>query len=212
MTYYPRTASSVAHHALARTVDIADRRLLGELWKAKLRILGVELGKGVMLAGNPVVSRIEGSAIVIGDRVVLLSRSRATALGVARPVILRTLRGGAVIEIGNDCGLSGVAVCAACSVTIGERVLLGSDVMITDTDFHPVRSLARRYAPLPTPRAEDAVVIADDAFIGARSIILAGVTIGKGSVIGASSVVTRDVPDFVTAAGNPCRVIGTVNS
>lgn len=55
-----------------------------------------------------------------------------------------------------------------------------------------------------------AVTIGDDCWIGGGAIILAGVTIGKGSVIGAGSVVTKDIPEGVVAAGNPCRVIKSI--
>ena len=57
--------------------------------------------------------------------------------------------------------------------------------------------------PLVTAR----IRIGEDAFVGARAFVLPGITIGARSVIGACSVVTKDVPDDVVAAGNPCRVI-----
>ena len=56
------------------------------------------------------------------------------------------------------------------------------------------------------------ILIEDDAFIGARSIILKGVTIGKGSIIGAGAVVTRNVPEYSIVAGNPAKVIGDVRN
>ncbi|MDH3026960.1 DapH/DapD/GlmU-related protein [Gordonia alkanivorans] len=55
--------------------------------------------------------------------------------------------------------------------------------------------------------ARKPVVIGDDVWIGARVIILPGVTVGRGCVIGAGSVVAKDIPEYTIAAGNPCRVI-----
>lgn len=57
------------------------------------------------------------------------------------------------------------------------------------------------------PPASAPVIIGDDVFIGARAIILKGVTIGDGAVIGAGSVVTKSIPPRVIAAGNPARII-----
>lgn len=144
--------------------------------------------------------------VTIGDRVNLCSSSRFTALGVARPVILRTLSAGATLAIGKDSGLSGTTICAALSVRIGERCLLGADVMITDTDFHQLSPVGRRYSSEMNARTEP-VEIEDDVFIGARVIILPGVRIGVGSVVGAGSVVTRDIPAYSVCVGNPARVI-----
>ena len=83
-------------------------------------------------------------------------------------------------------------------MTIGDWVLIGWDVTITDTDEHDWPGLGRRCAP---------VTIGDNAWIGARSIILKGVTVGEHAVIGAGSVVTRDVPPYALAAGSPAKVI-----
>jgi acetyltransferase-like isoleucine patch superfamily enzyme len=168
---------------------------------------GVELGEAVRVLGLPVVELAAGSHIAVGPRSVLISRSRPTALGVSRPVILRTLRTGARIEIGADVGLSGTTICAARLVSVGDRVLFGADVLVADTDFHVIDSLPRRYAPPPEPQARDRVLIGADVFIGARTIVLSGSTIGEGSVIGAGSVVKGEIPPGVVAAGNPCRVI-----
>ncbi|WP_233191214.1 MULTISPECIES: DapH/DapD/GlmU-related protein [unclassified Cryobacterium] len=65
---------------------------------------------------------------------------------------------------------------------------------------------------MPAPVIGDRVVIEDDVFLGARSIVLKGVRIGTGSVIGAGSVVSRSIPPGSIAAGNPCRVIGKIAS
>ena len=79
--------------------------------------------------------------------------------------------------------------------------------MIADTDFHEVDQIPRRHLPIPTPSERDAVSIGDDVFIGARSIVLKGSSIGNGSVIAAGSVVTGDIPAGVVAGGVPAKVL-----
>lgn len=186
------------------------RRWDDALTGLELRRLGVELGPETVFFGRPIVSMAPASRISIGRRGVLISSSRHTALGTSHPVVVRTLMEGAVIAIGDHVGISGASICAATRVTLGNHVLLGADVVITDTDFHPLHR-ERRYASIRGAQHAP-VTIGDDVFVGARSIVLKGVTIGAGAAIGAGSVVTRDVPAGAIAAGNPARVIGEVPS
>jgi maltose O-acetyltransferase len=87
-------------------------------------------------------------------------------------------------------------------VTIGDRVQIASAVQILAAD-HPL-DVATRAAGLENGRP---ITIEDDAWIGGGAILCPGVTVGRGSVIGAGSVVTRDIPPGVVAVGNPCRVL-----
>lgn len=87
-------------------------------------------------------------------------------------------------------------------VTIGDHVLMGPAVQIY-TALHPLDAAQRR-SGVESGRP---VVIGDDVWIGGAAVICPGVSIGARSVIGAGSVVTRDIPPDVFAAGNPCRVI-----
>ncbi|MDD3253975.1 MAG: sugar O-acetyltransferase [Lachnospiraceae bacterium] len=90
-------------------------------------------------------------------------------------------------------------------VTIGADVQIAPNVSIY-TAGHPVHPESRRTGyeyGIP-------ITIGDDVWIGGNTVILPGVTIGRGSVIGAGSVVTKDLPEYVIAAGNPCRVIRTI--
>jgi maltose O-acetyltransferase len=86
-----------------------------------------------------------------------------------------------------------------CQVRIGSFTLFGPAVQIY-TATHPLGAMARRKVESGRP-----ISIGSDCWIGGGAIILPGVTIGDRSVIGAGSVVTRDVPADVMAAGNPCR-------
>jgi acetyltransferase-like isoleucine patch superfamily enzyme len=183
--------------------------LIGRL---RLRVEGVTFGEGLVLLGIPIVSRADKSSIVLGRRVVLVSDSWYTALGVNHPVVLRTLGPGAEIVINDDVGISGGAICAARRIAIGPGCLLGANVTIADTDFHPVRPENRRYEDRPSHVPAAPVTIDENVFIGSDVIVLKGVHIGRNSVIGAGSVVTQDVPPDSVAAGIPCRVIGSVRA
>ena len=87
-------------------------------------------------------------------------------------------------------------------VTIGERTQLGPGVQLLTAD-HPTDPVPRRAGV----EMAGAITIADNVWIGGGAIVCPGVSIGSDSVIGAGSVVTRDVPTGVVAAGSPCRVI-----
>ena len=88
-----------------------------------------------------------------------------------------------------------------CRVTIGDFTLFGPAVQIY-TATHPMNAELRRTQEFGKP-----VEIGSDVWVGGGAIICPGVKIGSKSVIGAGSVVTRDIPDRVFAAGNPCRVV-----
>lgn len=195
-------------------MQLIDRiwlKILKEWWQLtvpmRLRAQGVELGVGVRFYGLPVVDMAKSSRICIGDRVVLCSDSRFTALGVNHPVVLRTLRAGAEIVIGNDCGISGGSICAAVRVELGNECLLGANVTIADTDFHALKPDGRRFNKNPQDTGTKPIKIEDNVFIGAGAMILKGVRVGSNSVIGAGSIATKDVPSDVIVAGNPAKIL-----
>lgn len=90
------------------------------------------------------------------------------------------------------------------TITIGDDVMIGPNVTIVTTG-HPIRPDLRRSDTVT--QFSLPVSIHDGVWIGAGVTILPGVTIGENSVIGAHSLVTKDVPDNVVAYGNPCRVV-----
>ncbi len=131
-------------------------------------------------------------AIRIGERVQLHSHY-------ARSIL--TAFPGGVLEIGDRTIINyGADICATKLVQIGADCMLGTHVIILDSDFHEAADHQR----VPESRP---VVIADGVWIGNRATILPGVTIGAGAVIGAGSVVMSDVPPRSIAMGNPARVI-----
>jgi len=113
---------------------------------------------------------------------------------------------GSNITLGDDVFLNFNCVFLdVAAVRIGSRVLLGPAVQVY-TATHPLRAEDRRMG-LESGRA---IEIGDDVWIGGAAIICPGVTIGNRSVIGAGSVVTKEIPDDVFAAGNPCRVLKNI--
>jgi maltose O-acetyltransferase len=88
-----------------------------------------------------------------------------------------------------------------CAVRIGDFTLFGPAVQIY-TATHPLEAELRRKQEFAKP-----ITIGSDVWVGGAAVICPGVTIGSRAVIGAGSVVTRDIPEGVFAAGNPCRVI-----
>jgi acetyltransferase-like isoleucine patch superfamily enzyme len=101
--------------------------------------------------------------------------------------------------------MTGGTICAAERIKIGTDVTIGANCTIIDTDFHPLDPEIRHQSPQAAPTAP--ITIEDDVFIGMNCIILKGVNIGRSSVIGAGSVVTRDVSSGVIVAGNPVKLV-----
>jgi len=174
--------------------------------KTYLQSIGVKIGQNSIFIGIPEVTCKEGSKITIGSGGLFISRGFSTALGIHHPIILRTLTSNSEIIIGNNVGISGGAICASKKITIGDECMLGADVLIADTDFHSIHPKFRKNNDYSHETARE-VCLMNNVFVGTRSIILKGVTIGENSVIGAGSVVTRSIPANVIAAGNPCSVI-----
>ena len=109
---------------------------------------------------------------------------------------------GANIELGERVFFNfNCVVLDVCRVRIGDFTLFGPAVQIY-TPMHPFNAALRRQQEFGKP-----VDIGSDVWVGGGALILPGVRIGARSIIGAGSVVTRDVPEGVFAAGNPCRVI-----
>jgi acetyltransferase-like isoleucine patch superfamily enzyme len=125
------------------------------------------------------------AGVVLGDDVSLY---RGVAFYLDAP--------GARIEVGDKTGMNrSVQLMARDRITIGRNCAIGWEVQIVDNDGHEIDGA----------RGNAAVVIGDDVWIGARSLIMKGVTIGDGAVIGAGSVVTRDVAEGALVGGSPAR-------
>jgi acetyltransferase-like isoleucine patch superfamily enzyme len=155
---------------------------------------------------------LEAPLLCDGRGVVLLGPNISVGCGLAPLLAAGTVRlqareRGSRIVVGAGTSFSNnVQVIAENHVTIGRNCLIGDAVLILDSDFHALSAEGRH----SLPAIAGPVVLEDNVFIGSRSIILKGVTIGKDSVIGAGSVVVRSIPPGVIAAGNPARIVRTL--
>ena len=168
----------------------------------RLLLAGVKIGKHVKFYGLTRFLRKPSSVISIGNNCEFRSTSDSNLIGINHKCIIATHMPHAEILIGNNCGFSGVTIGAFEKIVISDDVKCGANVVITDSDWHLDDVRIKRSKP---------VLINKNVWIGLNTIILKGVSIGENSVIGAGSVVTKDIPANCIAAGNPCKIIKTIN-
>jgi len=181
------------------------RRLGAAPWiRLAFSMHGVRWGRGWRIFGMPTLQLHRGSTLVLGDGLQLRSWPSSNPLTPNHPVVFATRSAQAVIRVGVDCGFTGATLVAAERIEIGDRVLVGANATIIDTDFHPLDPVRRRASI--NAGASAPIVIEDDVFIGMNALVLKGVRLGTGCVVGAGSVVTEDVDPGATVAGNPATV------
>lgn len=159
--------------------------------------------------GIPYVMVARGGKCTIGNNFVMNNGIKGNPIGSYRKCTIFVDRN-AELKIGDYVGISQTALICHKSITIGNYVKIGGGVCIYDTDFHSLDPQIRRSKEDLKYRIEKSVIIKDNVFIGAHSIILKGVTIGENSIIGAGSVVTKSVPNNQIWAGNPAKFIRNI--
>lgn len=129
---------------------------------------------------------------------------------------LLTLGHGGKIIVGQDSYVGpNTYIWSGKEISIGNRVLIGQNCCIFDNDIHPInpeirhrqfKDIVTKGQPTWVTLNDREVIIEDDAWIGANVVVLKGVTIGKGAIVGAGSVVIHDIPDYAVAHGNPAKI------
>lgn len=114
------------------------------------------------------------------------------------------------LTIGDNVGISQTALISIDNITIGNNVKIGGGTQIFTTDFHSLDPEIRKSIDDIKFRKTAPVTIEENVFIGARSMILKGVTIGENSIIAAGSVVTKSVPRNQIWGGNPAKFIRNI--
>ncbi|KYF74061.1 hypothetical protein BE11_16930 [Sorangium cellulosum] len=163
-----------------------------------------QYGKGVR-TGN-FIHYIQGSGdILLGDNVVL--DGKINFVFARRFTDRPTLRIGDNTGIGHDC-----RIIVGKSITIGKHCRIAGSVYILDSSGHPSDPEDRKRGLPPADSEVRPVVIEDNVWLGARSMVFPGVTVGEGSVVAAGSIVMADVPPYTVVAGNPARRVASLRT
>lgn len=182
-------------------------------FKMIMKLTKVEYGKNLLLKGVPVIFNKGGAKLKIGENVIIKSSFLSNLVGLYSRTIIVTRALGAVIEIGDNVGISGATIYARKKIAIGENTCIGGNCKILDNDFHPIEAEIRNKllrgdngcASEVVPSRE--IHIGKNCFIGCNSIILKGTVLGDGCVVGAGAVVSGTFEDNCVIVGNPARVI-----
>lgn len=180
---------------LKKTADCKRNYALAFFW-------GVEIGSDCQFYGKTLFSREVESTIQIGKGCTFRSAIWSNKVGLNRPCMISTLYSNAEIILGSRVGMSSTVIASAKSIIIGNDVMCGGNVTIMDTDWHGIKPENRLKPGLSAP-----VVIEDNVWLGMNVVVMKGVTIGRDSVIGVGSIVTRSIPAGVIAAGQPAKVV-----
>ncbi len=182
-------------------------------FKILMKMTKVEYGKNLFLKGIPVIFNKGGAKIKFGDNVTVKSSFLSNLVGLYSRTIIVTRAPKAVIEIGDNVGISGSTIYARKGIYIGENTCIGGNCKILDNDFHPI-NMEDRIRLLQDIHGGDSnlipsreIHIGKNCFLGCNSIILKGTVLGDGCVVGAGAVVTGKFEDNCVIAGNPAKII-----
>ena len=115
------------------------------------------------------------------------------------------------LSVGKNCDIGwGSSIAVGTSITIGNNVRLAANVHLAGYPGHPLDAAARARGEPETDDQVGAIILEDDVWLATGTTVLAGVRIGRGTIVGAGSVVTKDLPAGVLAAGAPARVIRAI--
>jgi acetyltransferase-like isoleucine patch superfamily enzyme len=194
-----------AYKALRKLKTIIDHPIYTPMARLLLYLNGTTVAKGLKVSGflHVEVSRL--GKLTIGDPFHANSGHRHNVIG-RRQKCIYWVEG--TLSIGNNVGMSSTAIICNHQISIRNNVTIGGNTVIYDADFHSLDPQIRNNKNLDKQGANKApVCIKDNVFISAHTTILKGVTIGENSVIGACSVITRNIPGNEIWAGNPARFI-----
>ncbi len=170
--------------------------------KIRLRFWGASVGKNFYLQGF-IKLQIYSGRIVIGDNVTI--NSRPISMGGSNRRTAFRIGNNAVLTFKNGSGMTNGTIFCFNSVTICEGAMIGGGCDILDTDFHQTHPIDRVNNEGDVPSGP--IVIGKNAFVGGRSIVKRGVTIGEGSMIATGSVVVKSVPPYEIWGGVPAKFI-----
>ena len=167
----------------------------------------ISFGCKVRFIGPVSIKIKDKGRLVIGSKISLISGLMKNPLGRNIHSFIR-IDEDALIEIGDNVGISNTCLWSKSKIKIGKNVKIGADCLIFDSDMHSLNYLQRRSPLRDSSNAKSKpIIISDDVFIGTRSIITKNVKIGRRSIIASGSVVTKSIPADEIWGGNPAKFI-----
>jgi len=178
---------------------------------AMMKVRFVEPGSGFTSKGIPKLIIHREGQFLIGKNFKMNNTVSSNPIG-RNYQCLFSVNKSANLLIGNNVGMSGVAIVCHNEITISDNVKIGGNTCIYDTDFHSLNANDRndREKDIKNTKKEK-VFIGKNVFIGAHVTILKGTYIGENSIIGACSVVSKNIPSNEIWAGNPVKFIRKLN-
>lgn len=162
--------------------------------------------KEILSCGGRPILQIYGQLFLPTGKMCFVNDACHSTLGIQRRCKLLVYPQ-ATLRFEGNVGMSNVSIIATQAITIGQNVILGGNVTIADSDFHSMDSRHWFTEEDAHHMSSEAIVIGDNVFIGMNAIILKGVHIGNNAIVGAGSVVTKDIPANEIWAGNPAKFI-----
>ena len=191
--------------ALRKFKEILMREIYTPIAKLFFMLNGIGYGEDLRVMGLMKVLVTRRGSVRIGKGLRVNSGDNFNVIGRQQKCIF-WVEGSLTIK--DNVGISASAIICNHQITIGNNVVIGGNTVIYDTDFHSLDASHRNDHKQDRVNTQWAPVeISDNVFIGAHSTILKGVMIGENSVIGACSVVTKNIPSNEIWAGNPAVFI-----
>ena len=176
-----------------------------------LKSRGVDTQLGyVTLIGKPSIEIASNAYIYLGKNVTLISEQTANTAGINHPVIISAEGPNSKIIINDGVGISGASIVTCSSIEIGENTFVGANVNIYGTDFHPITPEGRKKQNTTADALTAPIKIGKQCWLASNVTVLKGVTIGDKSVIGAMSLVNKNIPENSIYAGVPARFIRNI--
>lgn len=184
--------------------------IFAHLW---LKFLGVRVGKNCIFHKTPMIQKHPSGEIIIDRNVMINSSQSLYASSMTGRTKLHALSRTSKIIIRSNCGINGSAVISRSKkIEIGKGTIIAGNCIIMDSDFHHISPVENRWqGPGAGDGIDDREInIGEYVWIGLNCIVLKGVSIGRGSVIAAGSVVVNNIPPMVVAGGIPAKVISHI--
>lgn len=196
---------STIYKAIRKAIRILKTPFYTPIAKLQFYLNEVKFKKGLKVNGFMNVHITRRGTVQIGENLSINSGHNFNVIGRQQKNIF-WVEG--ELQIGNNVGMSAVAIICNYKISIGDNVVIGGNTVIYDSDFHNLNPLIRNDKALDKKSAiKKMVTIGNNVFIGAHSTILKGVTIGDNAIIGACSTITKSIPDNEIWAGNPARFV-----